>query len=95
MAAWRAIDGGVEIAVRVTPRASRDEIGGVAGDRIAVRLRAPPVEGEANDALVRFLAKAIGIRKSQITLIAGSTGRLKRLRLAGDPAWLESRLKSL
>lgn len=75
--------------MRVTPRSTRDAI--AAGDEwFQVRLRAPPVEGAANDALMRFLAKAFDMARRDVSLIAGETARLKRLHLKGDPERLES-----
>ena len=75
--------GGVTFAVRVVPRASRNEIVGVHGDALKVRLTAPPVEGRANEALVAFLAKRLGVRKSQVEIVAGATSRRKMIRVSG------------
>jgi len=68
--------------VTIQPRASRDEIiQDSAGDRLKIRITAPPVDGKANTHLIRFLADVFGVAKSNITLIAGETGRKKRLRI--------------
>jgi len=67
------VEGGVTFAVRVVPRASRNEIVGVQGDALKVRLTAPSVEGKANEALVAFLAQRLGVRKSQVEIVAGGT----------------------
>jgi uncharacterized protein (TIGR00251 family) len=75
---------GVRIAVRVTPRSSRDAFGPGTDEHFAARLAAPPVEGAANAALIALVAKTFGVRKRQVALIAGETGRLKRLHIAGD-----------
>ena len=88
MPAWRTAADGIEIAVRVTPRASRDSFTAGTGDHFAARLAAPPVEGAANAALVPLVAAAFGVPKRAVTLIAGDTARLKRLRVTGDPAAL-------
>jgi uncharacterized protein (TIGR00251 family) len=69
--------GGVTFAVRVVPRASRNEIVGVHGDALKVRLTAPPVEGRANEALVVLLAQRLGVRKSQVEIVAGVSSRRK------------------
>jgi uncharacterized protein (TIGR00251 family) len=61
----------------VQPRASRDEITGIAGDAIRVRLTAPPVDGAANEALLRFLADRLDVARSALTLVAGLTARTK------------------
>jgi len=79
----RETDRGVVISVRVTPRSSRDEIRGVSGDALKVRLRAPPVEGKANAALVSFLSAKLGIPKKRVVVESGATGRNKRVLLAG------------
>jgi hypothetical protein len=66
------------LAIRVTPRARRDEIVEVLADQtIKVRLTAPPVEGKANEALIEFLAKVLGVSRSRIEIVAGVTGRDK------------------
>ncbi len=95
MPAWRAVPGGIEIAVRVTPRASRDAFGAGGEEHFAARLAAPPVEGAANAALVPLVAKSFGVAKRSVTLIAGDTARLKRLRIEGDPAVLAEKAASL
>jgi uncharacterized protein (TIGR00251 family) len=75
--------GGVTFAVRVVPRASKDEIVGIHGDALRVRLTAPPVEGKANEALIAFLAQRLGVRKSQVEIMAGATSRRKMIRIVG------------
>jgi len=77
------VEGGVTFAVRVVPRASRDQIAGVHGDALKVRLTAPPVEGRANEALVAFLAKRLGVRKSQVEIVTGATSRRKMIHVIG------------
>lgn len=67
--------------VRVQPRASRTEFAGVMGERLRIRLNAPPVDGRANLALREFLAGACGIPKSRVTLEHGLSGRDKCVRL--------------
>ena len=69
---------GSALAVRVTPRASRDEIAEILSDgTVRVRLTAPPVEGKANRALIKFLAKVLGVAPSAIEIVAGANGRDK------------------
>lgn len=69
---------GAAIAVRVTPRARRNEIVGVMRNgTIKIRLVAPPVEGKANAALIKFLADIIGVTQSKIDIVAGASGRDK------------------
>ena len=69
------------LEVRVQPRASRTEFAGLVGDRLRIRLNAPPVDGRANAALVEFLADALDLPRARITLERGTSGRDKRLRL--------------
>ena len=97
---WTADGEGVTLAVKVTPRASRTEIAGVQpqADRrvvLAVRVASPPVDGAANEALVAWLAKQLGMSRNAITLRSGATGRLKMLRIEGDGALVGAKLASL
>jgi len=71
------------VSVRVVPRSSNEGVAGFEGGVLRIRLNAPPVEGKANDALVRFLAKAVGVPRSRITLVTGERGRSKIVRVAG------------
>jgi hypothetical protein len=77
------VEGGVTFAVRVVPQASRSEIAGIHGDALKIRVTAPPVEGRANEALVAFLAKRLGVRKSQVEIVAGATSRRKTIHVIG------------
>ncbi len=91
---------GITLALRLTPRAARDAIGGIVDDAdgrplLRVRLAAPPVEGAANRALVALLAAGFALRKADVTIRAGETGRVKRVHLAGDPPALLRRLGEL
>jgi uncharacterized protein (TIGR00251 family) len=72
-----------DLAVVVQPRASRTEVVGWHGDAIKIRVAAPPVDGAANDELVRFLSKAVGVPRADVTISAGAAGRRKRIRLVG------------
>ena len=69
--------------VWVQPRASRTEIAGRHGDDIKIRLAAPPVDGAANEALIRFLAEKLGVPRSAVSIVGGLSGRLKRVRVEG------------
>ena len=71
------------IVVRVTPRAGRDEIVGWRDGVLQVRLRAPPVEGQANEALRRYLAEGLGVAPSRVEIVSGATSRTKRVRVEG------------
>lgn len=71
------------LSVRVVPRSSKEGVAGLEGSVVRIRLNAPPVEGQANDALVRFLAKALGVPKRRIVLVTGEKGRNKIVRVDG------------
>lgn len=76
---WQGED--LLLQLRVQPRAARDEVVGPHGDCLKVRITAPPVEGKANAHLVKFLAKAFGVNRADVELLAGESGRSKRLRI--------------
>jgi len=89
MTPWRVVDSGLELALRLTPKGGRDQIDGIKEDAsgkpvLAVRVSAPPVDGAANKALLKFLAKASGVPKSRIRFISGETSRVKRLMIDGS-----------
>lgn len=71
------------LKIHLLPRASRDEICGLHGDAIKVRVSAPPVEGKANKALQRFIAEKLNLAASQIEIVAGQRSRDKMLRISG------------
>ena len=75
--------GGVMLSVRVKPRSARDEVAGWDGDVLRVRLRAPPVEGRANEALRRLLAAQLGIPSGRVRIVSGSSARTKRIWIEG------------
>ena len=77
----------VRITVRVKPGSSRPRVGGAYGDgQLVVAVSAPPVEGAANDAVLRAVADALGLRPRQVRLISGHSARSKVLALAPDDA---------
>ena len=82
----REVPGGVFLEVLVQPRASRTRVVGEHAGRLKVQLAAPPVDGEANAALIDFLAGEIGARRSDVTIERGDTGRRKTVRVAGVTA---------
>lgn len=76
-------DGAVVIDIAVKPRSSREKVGPVQGERLVVAVNAPPVEGKANEAVVRVLARTFGVPRSAVSIIRGDTGRKKTVRIAG------------
>jgi uncharacterized protein len=79
-------DGAVTVDIQVKPRASREGVGPVQGDRLCVAVNAPPVDGKANAAVVRVLAETFGVPRSAVTIVRGETGKKKTVRLAGVTA---------
>jgi uncharacterized protein (TIGR00251 family) len=97
---WTAGRDGINVAVRVTPRGGRDAIDGIetlADGRaiLKIRVRAAPSDGEANSALIRYLAKCVGVAPSRIRVAAGTTARIKRLEISGEPAALAATLEKI
>jgi uncharacterized protein (TIGR00251 family) len=74
---------GAVFRIRVVPRASRSEVAGIQGDALKLRITAPPVEGKANEECIRLLAETLGVKKGQVTIIAGHASRTKTVVIAG------------
>jgi uncharacterized protein (TIGR00251 family) len=87
---------GLTLAIKVTPRARHDAIGGwidaADGKRLEIRLHAQPADGEANAALVKLLAKTFGLRQADVEIVQGGASRMKRVRLNGEQAALSAML---
>lgn len=77
------VDGRVRFSVRVQPRASTNEIAGVHGDALKVRLTAPPVDGAANDNLVKFLADIFAVKRGSVRILNGESSRSKIVEIDG------------
>lgn len=71
------------VVVHVQPRARRTEVAGLHGDAVKVRLAAPPVDGAANEELVRFVAERLGVARSAVRVVAGATSRRKIVEVDG------------
>ncbi|MDH4320954.1 MAG: DUF167 family protein [Desulfobulbaceae bacterium] len=76
-------DGAPLLTVYVQPKASHNKIAGLHGDAVKLMITAPPVDGQANKAVINYIAKLFRIPKSQVTLQSGQQSRTKRLRLEG------------
>jgi uncharacterized protein len=74
---------GAVLNLRIIPRAAKNAIQGEYGDALKIRLCAPPVEGAANTALIKFLSKAADVPRSRIQILSGASGRNKRVLLSG------------
>ena len=79
MGALIAHPDGVLIAVYAQPRASRTAVVGIHDGRLKIALRAPPVDGKANEALIQHLAERLGVSQGDIRVVSGATGRRKRV----------------
>ena len=97
---WEVLADGLVLTVRLTPKGGRDAIDGI--ERMAdgrsvlkVRVRAAPREGEANAALVRLVAKSLGVAARQVALVAGATARIKRLEIVGAGPVLAAALANI
>jgi uncharacterized protein YggU (UPF0235/DUF167 family) len=98
--AFRLRDNGIDLYVRLTPKAALDRIDGVettadGRSHVKARVRAVPENGAANQALERMMAKALGVPASAVSVVAGSTSRLKTLRILGEPAELAKSVEAL
>jgi uncharacterized protein (TIGR00251 family) len=72
-----------EVTIRLQPRARRDEVVGERGGAVVVRVTAPPVDGRANEALCRLVAKAAGVAPSKVSIVRGHRSRDKVVRVEG------------
>jgi uncharacterized protein len=72
-----------ELRVRVQPRARRDEVVGERAGAVVVRVTAPPVDGKANEALRRLIARRVGIARSRVAVVRGAAARNKVVRVDG------------
>ena len=82
----REATGAVIVQVHVVPNAARTAIEGIHDGALKLRLHAPPVDGKANDALVRWLATTLDVGRNHIALVRGHTSRRKELRVSADAA---------
>jgi uncharacterized protein (TIGR00251 family) len=77
---------GCRIRVRAQPRASRTEVAGLHGESLRIRIASPPVDGAANEALIRFLAERLGVARRRVTLLRGESSRDKTVDVEGVSA---------
>ena len=82
--AWCSVlPGGVRLAVQIQPNAKKTEVVGVLDDALKIKLAAQPIEGKANEALVKWLAASLGVSRSAVTLTHGQTNKKKLLEVSG------------
>jgi uncharacterized protein (TIGR00251 family) len=79
-------EAGICLAVKLQPRGSKTEIGPAQGNEIKIKVTAPPVEGAANEALIRFLAEKLGCPRSAVRIVRGQSSRHKTVAVAGVSA---------
>ena len=97
---WAVTADGITLTVRLTPKGGRDAVDGVeqlADGRsvLKARVRAPASAGEANAALIKLLARTLGVAGRDVSLVAGATARLKRVKVAGPGAALAATLEKI
>ncbi|MDO8290884.1 MAG: DUF167 family protein [Parvibaculum sp.] len=90
MSVWRETRDGILLSLRVTPKAATDRIGAVSADAegkefVRVSVRAVPDKGKANEAVIKLLAKHLGVSKSALSVVSGATDRTKTIAIEGDP----------
>ncbi len=78
-----AVEDGTRVQVRAQPGAKRTEVMGLHGDAVKIRVHAPPVDGKANDELLRFLAEACGVPRARVELLKGASSRSKSFLIRG------------
>ncbi len=85
MAGWyRYEDGAIILTLHVQPGAKRNGVAGLHGEAMKIRLAAPPIEGRANDALLRYLAELFAVPQRNIELLRGSQSRHKMVKITGS-----------
>lgn len=97
MSEWfrQAGDGRITLTLHIQPGAKKTEFAGLHGDALKIRLAAPPVDGKANEALIRFLADVLDLPKSAVILKSGQTSRRKVLEVSGSDSARISALSNI
>jgi len=73
----------INIQVQIQPKSSKDQIIGIHNGRLKIKISAPPVDGKANQALIEFMSKVLGVSKSKVEIVKGHTSKLKTLKIIG------------
>jgi len=93
VSAWiKPTDAGVEVNVHIQPGASKSEVAGMHGDAIKIRIKARPVEGAANSALIEFIAMNLGVTRKAVKIVRGEKSRQKTVLIAVQADEVERRL---
>lgn len=84
---------GARLSIRVQPRSSQNKICGVNNGALKIKITAPPVEGEANQAVIKLLAQCLGVPRTNISIAKGETSKNKLVDIIGiDARWLENKI---
>lgn len=83
MSRIKTVSGGLQVKIRVQPRASKNEVVGWMEDSLKIRLTAPPVEGEANAQLLKYLSERLGVPRSRLQIVSGASSRGKVVQVLG------------
>ena len=89
------VDDGVIFKIKVQPGAAKNEIVGVQGDALRVKINAPAIKGKANRVLVDFLAEKLEVKRSEVTIISGHTSRIKKIKVVGEGTKIQKRMGML
>lgn len=88
MVSYARLDGNdLVLQCHIQPGAKRSELAGEHGERLKIRLQAPPVDGKANTELIRFLSKLFGVPRNAVSLESGELSRQKRVRISNPVQW--------
>ena len=99
-AAWSATAEGLVVWVRLTPKGGRDALEGLetladGSVVLKARVKAPPADNEANAALVKLLSRSVTVPPRDVSIVAGASSRIKRLKIVGDASILAERLAQI
>jgi len=86
---------GIKFLVKVQPKASKNEVVGIEGEYLKIKVSAPPTRGKANKECIKLISYWLGVKTSQIEIEKGETSRLKRIKVKGNPQSLEDKLRNL
>jgi len=93
MLSIQKVNDGVIFKIKVQPGAAKNEIAGVQGDALKIKINAPPVKGKANKALIDFLADELGVKRSVVQIISGHTSKIKKIKVVGEAIKIEENLQ--
>ena len=89
------VDNGVIFKIKVQPGAAKNEIVGVQGDALKIKIDAPPIKGKANKALIDFLVKKLSVKKSEVEITSGHRSRIKKIKVIGEGVKIKEKIQGL